>query len=151
MNLYSEGWGAHAPPRVPNGAPPVGTIARFRRYMVTKSIAVLPFANLSPDKADEYLSDGITEELLDVLARVPGLRVPGCSSSFAFKGRTEEGIFRKVGEQLRVTSVLEGSVRQAGNQLRIAAQLINVADGFPAIFLVALWRSVDPIPAWHRD
>ncbi len=95
-----------------------------------KSIAVLPFVNLSADKADEYLSDGMTEELLNVLAQVPGLRVPGRSSSFAFKGRTEDNIFRKVGEQLHVTTVLEGSVRKAGDKLRITAQLINVADGF---------------------
>jgi class 3 adenylate cyclase/TolB-like protein/tetratricopeptide (TPR) repeat protein len=95
-----------------------------------KSIAVLPFVNLSADKADEYLSDGMTEELLNVLAQVPGLRVPGRSSCFAFKGKSEEGIFRKVGEQLHVTAVLEGSVRKAGDKLRITAQLINVADGF---------------------
>jgi serine/threonine-protein kinase len=95
-----------------------------------KSIAVLPFVSMSVDKGDEYLSDGMTEELLNVLAQVPGLRVPGRSSCFAFKGRTEEGIFRKVGEQLHVTTVLEGSVRKAGDKLRITAQLINVADGF---------------------
>ena len=95
-----------------------------------KSIAVLPFVNLSADKADEYLSDGMTEELLNVLANVPGLRVPGRSSSFAFKGKNEDDIFRKVGEQLHVATVLEGSVRKAGNKLRITAQLINVADGF---------------------
>src|SRR6266702_2107416 len=95
-----------------------------------KSIAVLPFVSMSADKADEYLSDGMTEELLNVLAQVPGLRVPGRSSCFAFKGKNEEGIFRKVGEQLHVTTVLEGSVRKAGDKLRITAQLINVADGF---------------------
>jgi adenylate cyclase len=95
-----------------------------------KSVAVLPFVNMSADKSDEYLSDGMTEELLNVLAKVRGLRVPGRSSSFAFKGKNEEGIFRKVGDQLHVSAVLEGSVRKAGNQLRITAQLINVADGF---------------------
>ena len=95
-----------------------------------KSIAVLPFVNMSADKADEYLSDGMTEELLNVLAQVPGLRVPGRSSCFAFKGKTEDNIFRKVGEQLHVAAVLEGSVRKAGDKLRITAQLINVADGF---------------------
>jgi TolB-like protein/class 3 adenylate cyclase/tetratricopeptide (TPR) repeat protein len=95
-----------------------------------KSIAVLPFVNMSADKADEWVSDGMTEELLNVLAKVPGLHVPGRSSSFAFKGKTEEGIFRKVGEQLHVATVLEGSVRKAGDKLRITAQLINVADGF---------------------
>jgi adenylate cyclase len=95
-----------------------------------KSIAVLPFANLSADKNDEYLSDGMTEELLNVLTKVKGLRVPGRSSSFAFKGDHAQDIFRKVGEQLHVNAVLEGSVRKAGDKLRITAQLINVADGF---------------------
>ena len=92
---------------------------------------MLPFANLNPDKADEYLSDGITEELLNALSRVDGLRVPGRSSSFAFKGKAEEDLFRKIGEQLHVGAVLEGSVRKAGNQLRISTRLIKVADGFP--------------------
>src|SRR5947207_8442218 len=91
-----------------------------------KSIAVLPFLNLSADKNDEYLSDGMTEELLNMLTKVKGLRVPGRSSSFAFKGNNEENIFRKVGEQLHVNTVLEGSVRKAGDKLRITAQLINV-------------------------
>src|SRR5258705_5718223 len=95
-----------------------------------KSIAVLPFANLSADKNDEYLSDGMTEELLNVLTKVKSLRVPGRSSSFAFKGKNEDDIFRKVGEQLHVNAVLEGSVRKAGDKLRITAQLVNVADGF---------------------
>ncbi len=95
-----------------------------------KSIAVLPFVNMSADKNDEYLSDGMTEELLNALTKVKGLRVPGRSSSFAFKGNNEEDIFRKVGEQLHVSAVLEGSVRKAGDKLRITAQLINVADGF---------------------
>ena len=95
-----------------------------------KSIAVLPFVNMSADKADEYLSDGMTEELLNVLAKVKGLRVPGRSSSFAFKGRNDEDIFRKVGEQLHVGTVLEGSVRKAGDKLRITAQLIDAANGY---------------------
>src|SRR6476646_5996720 len=96
----------------------------------SKSIAVLPFANLSADKNDEYLSDGMTEELLNVLTKVKSLHVPGRSSSFAFKGKNEDDIFRKVGEQLHVNAVLEGSVRKAGDKLRITAQLVNVADGF---------------------
>jgi TolB-like protein/Flp pilus assembly protein TadD len=94
------------------------------------SIAVLPFVNMSADKNDEYLSDGMTEELINMLTRVKSLHVPGRSSSFAFKGKNEEDIFRKVGEQLHVNAVLEGSVRKAGDKLRITAQLINVADGF---------------------
>jgi len=95
-----------------------------------KSVAVLPFVNMSADKNDEYLSDGMTEELINALAKVPGLRVPGRTSCFAFKGKNEDDIFRKVGEQLHVNAVLEGSVRKAGDKLRITAQLINVADGY---------------------
>ena len=72
----------------------------------------------------------MTEELLNVLTKVKSLRVPGRSSSFAFKGKNEDDIFRKVGEQLHVNTVLEGSVRKAGDKLRITAQLVNVADGF---------------------
>ena len=101
-----------------------------RRPPDQKSIAVLPFVNMSADKNDEYLSDGMTEELLNVLTKVKGLHVPGRSSSFAFKGRNEDGIFRKVGEQLHVNTVLEGSVRKAGDKLRITAQLVKVADGY---------------------
>jgi len=95
-----------------------------------KSIAVLPFVNMSADKNDEYLSDGMTEELINVLAKVPGLRVPGRTSCFAFRGKNEEDIFRKVGDQLHVGTVLEGSVRKAGEKLRVTAQLINVSDGY---------------------
>ena len=72
----------------------------------------------------------MTEELLNVLTKVKSLRVPGRSSSFAFKGKNEDDIFRRVGEQLHVNAVLEGSVRKAGDRLRITAQLVNVADGF---------------------
>jgi adenylate cyclase len=95
-----------------------------------KSIAVLPFVNMSADKNDEYLSDGMTEELINVLSKVPGLRVPGRTSCFAFKGKNEEDIFRKVGDQLHVGTVLEGSVRKAGDKLRVTAQLIKVSDGY---------------------
>jgi TolB-like protein/Tfp pilus assembly protein PilF len=95
-----------------------------------KSIAVLPFVNMSADKNDDYLSDGMTEELINVLAKVPGLRVPGRTSCFAFKGKNEEDIFRKVGDQLHVGTVLEGSVRKAGDKLRVTAQLINASDGY---------------------
>src|SRR5213595_2638139 len=95
-----------------------------------KSIAVLPFVNMSADKNDEYLSDGMTEELINVLARVPGLRVPGRTSCFAFKGKNEQDIFRKVGEQLHVGTVLEGSVRKAGAKLSVTAQLINASNRY---------------------
>src|SRR5206468_473738 len=106
-----------------SGSPTTATIAN-------KSIAVLPFVNMSADKNDEYLSDGMTEELLNVLTKVKGLRVPGRSACFAFKGKNEDDIFHKVGEQLHVNAVLEGSVRKAGEKLRITAQLVNVADGY---------------------
>src|SRR4029077_5514956 len=95
-----------------------------------KSIAVLPFVNMSADKNDEYLSDGMTEELINVLSKIPGLRVPGRTSCFAFKGKNEEDIFHKVGDQLHVGTVLEGSVRKAGEKLRVTAQLINVSNGY---------------------
>lgn len=93
-----------------------------------KSVAVLPFVNMSPDKENEYLSDGITEDLCTALAQVKGLHVPARTSSFVFKGKTED--IRKIGEELHLATVLEGSVSKAGNKLRISAQLINVADGF---------------------
>src|SRR5438094_1454176 len=95
-----------------------------------KSIAVLPFVNMSGNKDDEYLSDGMTEELINALAKVPGLRVPARTSCFAFKGRNEEEIFHEVGERLHVGTVLEGSVRKAGEKLRVTAQLVKVADGY---------------------
>lgn len=91
-----------------------------------KSIAVLPFANLSPDPENEYFSDGLTEELINSLTKIEGLRVASRTSAFAWKGKQEH--IRKIGEQLNVETVLEGSVRKAGNRLRITAQLVNVDD-----------------------
>ena len=93
-----------------------------------KSIAVLPFANMSADKENEYFSDGITEEILNALARTPGLRVAARTSAFSFKGKSES--VQQIGEALKVGVLLEGSVRRADNQLRITAELVNVADGF---------------------
>jgi adenylate cyclase len=92
-----------------------------------KSIAVLPFLNMSADPENEYLSDGLTEDLIMAFSRLKGLRVPARTSSFAFKGKNDD--VRRIGEQLNVTKVLEGSVRKVGDRLRITAQLINVADG----------------------
>jgi len=111
-------------------SPPSLSSSRVAPATDQKSIAVLPFVNMSADKNDEYLSDGMTEELINVLSKVPGLRVPGRTSCFAFKGKNEEDIFRKVGDQLHVGTVLEGSVRKAGDKLRVTAQLINVSDGY---------------------
>jgi serine/threonine-protein kinase len=92
-----------------------------------KSVAVLPFENLSgPD--DEYFADGITDEILNALSHLEGLRVAARTSCFAFKGRRED--LRAVGEKLDVATVLEGSVRRAGARLRITVQLVNAADGY---------------------
>src|SRR5439155_472163 len=93
-----------------------------------KSIAVLPFTNMSSEPEIEYFGDGIAEEIINALARLPGLRVAGRSSAFSFKGKRED--VRVIGDKLAVASVLEGSVRKAGAQLRITAQLVNVADGY---------------------
>jgi len=93
-----------------------------------KSIAVLPFVNMSTDAENEYFSDGITEELLNALTKVDGLQVTSRTSSFAFKGKNLD--VREIGSKLAVTSVLEGSVRKAGNKVRITAQLINASDGY---------------------
>ncbi|HSC07234.1 MAG TPA: tetratricopeptide repeat protein, partial [Steroidobacteraceae bacterium] len=87
------------------------------------SIAVLPFADMSPDKDQEYFGDGMTEELLSTLARIRELRVTGRTSSFYYKGRNED--LRKIGEALGVRYILEGSVRKAGEQVRVTAQLID--------------------------
>jgi TolB-like protein/Flp pilus assembly protein TadD len=96
--------------------------------MGTPSIAVLPFVNMSRDEENEYFSDGLSEELLNVLAKIPDLKVTGRTSSFAFKGKQAD--LRDIGQKLGVATLLEGSVRKAGNRVRITAQLIKAADGF---------------------
>jgi eukaryotic-like serine/threonine-protein kinase len=93
----------------------------------TPSIAVLPFANMSGDKDNEYFSDGLAEEILNALTKLPGLKVVARTSAFAFKGRNED--VRGIGETLGATHVLEGSVRKAQNRVRVTAQLIGIADG----------------------
>ena len=93
-----------------------------------RSVAVLPFVNMSSDKEQEYFSDGLTEELLNLLSKVPNLQVTARTSSFAFKGQNL-GI-PEIAHRLHVANVLEGSVRKAGTQLRITAQLIHAADGY---------------------
>jgi TolB-like protein/DNA-binding winged helix-turn-helix (wHTH) protein/Flp pilus assembly protein TadD len=106
-------------------------LARNRRnaHPVTDtSIAVLPFADMSPAKDQEYLSDGLAEQLINDLAKVPGLKVIGRSSSFQFKDRSEDA--RDVGRKLAVANVLEGSVRREGNHVRITTELIKADDGF---------------------
>ena len=104
-----------------------------RRDVVTslppeKSIAVLPFFDLSQAKDQEYFCDGISEEILDALAKVDGLRVVGRTSSFSFKGKNANA--REIGKKLNVANVLEGSLRREGNRVRITAELINARSGF---------------------
>ena len=92
------------------------------------SIAVLPFADMSQEKDQDYFCEGLAEELIDALARLEGLRVVARTSAFHFKGQSPD--LREVGEKLNVKTVLEGSVRKAGNRLRINVQLINTEDGY---------------------
>ena len=95
---------------------------------LSKSVAVLPFVNMSGDPRNEYFSDGVTEEILNALAQVPGLKVAARTSAFAFKGKDED--LREVGRVLGVATVLEGSVQRAGDEVRITAQLIDTRSGY---------------------
>jgi len=96
--------------------------------LASNSIAVLPFTDLSPNKNQEYFSDGLTEELLNLLAKVPELRVAARTSCFSFKGQALD--ITEISQRLRVAHVLEGSVRRSGDRVRISAQLIHAQDGY---------------------
>ena len=104
--------------RAPTGAPP---------SVSTKSIAVLPFVNMTANKENEFFADGLSEEILNSLARIDGMQVVGRTSSFQFKGKTED--LRAIGEKLGAANVLEGSVRREGERARITAQLVRASDG----------------------
>jgi TolB-like protein/Tfp pilus assembly protein PilF len=106
------------------GVPPVEAPVQAAE----KSIAVLPFVNMSSDAGNEYFSDGLSEELLNLLAKIPDLRVAARTSAFKFKG--EKIDVQEVARKLNVAHVLEGSVRKSGNKVRITAQLIKAADGY---------------------
>jgi serine/threonine protein kinase/Tfp pilus assembly protein PilF len=93
-----------------------------------KSVAVLPFANMSADPENEYFTDGMAEEIINALTKIQSLRVASRTSAFAFKGKNED--ITEIGRKLKVSTVLEGSVRKMGTRLRITAQLVNVADGY---------------------
>ncbi len=101
---------------VPDGIQPV------------KSMAVLPFTNMSADPENEYFTDGMAEEIINALSKIKSLSVASRTSSFAYKGKTED--IREIGKKLEVSAVLEGSVRKMGNKIRISVQLINVANGY---------------------
>ncbi|MBT8403984.1 MAG: guanylate cyclase, partial [Gemmatimonadetes bacterium] len=107
-----------------------------------RSVAVLPFVNMSTDPENEFFSDGVSEEIINALTRVDDLRVTARTSSFAFKGRNED--VRDIAAQLGVETVLEGSVRRAGGRVRIAAQLIDAANGYH-LFSEVYDRSLDDI------
>src|SRR5215471_14122530 len=103
-------------------------LAAVRSGEAAPSIAVLPFANTSGDKEQEYFSDGLAEEIINALAQIPGLKVTARTSAFAFRGKEQD--ITKIAEVLHVTTILEGSVRKAGNRIRVTAELINAADGY---------------------
>ena len=124
--LILPGNSVMGPMSAQQGSPGVAaTIPGSQR--VTKSIAVLPFANMSADPDQEYFSDGLAEEIINLLAHIPGLKVIARTSAFAFRGKEQD--IRAIADALGVTHVLEGSVRRAGNRLRITGQLIHAADG----------------------
>jgi eukaryotic-like serine/threonine-protein kinase len=125
--------GASAPPTETLQTPRPGDSAAREL-----SVAVLPFRNMSSDPEAEYFSDGMTEEIINSLSSVPGLHVAARTSSFAFKSRNDD--IRRIGGELGVTMVLEGSVRQAGSRLRVTAQLVNVESGYD------VWSN-----RWDRD
>ncbi|MEA3179996.1 MAG: eukaryotic-like serine/threonine-protein kinase [Gammaproteobacteria bacterium] len=112
-------------------APSVGGIASFMPAVapasVERSVAVLPFVDLSEKRDQEYFSDGLAEELLDLLVKIPGLRVIARTSSFSFKGKTDD--IPTIARQLNVDNILEGSVRKSGNRLRVTTRLIRAATG----------------------
>ena len=93
-----------------------------------RSIAVLPFANMSRDADDEFFSDGLAEELINLLAHIPDLKVTARTSAFAFRGKEQD--IRRIAEALGVRTILEGSIRRAGSRIRVTAQLINAEDGY---------------------
>jgi serine/threonine protein kinase/tetratricopeptide (TPR) repeat protein len=107
----------------PNATPLAVPVAPSR-----KSIAVLPFANLSADPENEFFTDGMAEEIINALMKIQTLHVASRTSTFAFKGKNED--IGEIGRKLKVGTVLEGSVRRGGKKLRVTAQLINVADGY---------------------
>jgi len=125
-------------PEAPRGLPPAGAfsshaadapvaaMAPGEPAVDERSIAVLPFVNLSEDRANEYFADGLSDELLNLLSRVQGLRVVARTSSFSFKGRTASAT--EIARELKVTHLLEGSVRRSGSRIRITAQLIRARD-----------------------
>ncbi len=145
MALASSGTAAPVPASAPV---PVAATAPYIAATSAPSIAVLPFVNMSADPENEYFSDGITEELLNTLAKIRGLKVAARTSCFSFKNHTTD--LKTIGERLGVNSVLEGSVRRQGARVRITAQLVTTSDGYQ------LWserfdRELDDVFAIQAD
>jgi serine/threonine-protein kinase len=124
---------------LPSSRPASGTVA---------SVAVLPFVNRSANPDDEYFSDGLADELINMLAKIQGLRVAARTSAFRFKGKHED--VAVIGEKLNVATLLEGSVRKAGSRVRISVQLVKVSDGYP-LWSEAYDRMLDDIFAVQDD
>jgi adenylate cyclase len=120
---------AQAFPQLGDGGARHASLDQPKAASTLKAIAVLPLANMSADPENEYFSDGMTEEIINALSKVPGVHVASRSSCFAFKGKKDLNV-RQIGEKLGVTTLLEGSVRKVGNRIRIAAQLVNVDNGY---------------------
>jgi serine/threonine-protein kinase len=110
------------------GAPGAAALVSRPQGAAEASVAVLPFLNLSSDAENEYFSDGMTDEIINALAQIPGLRVPARTSCFMFKGKNVDA--RQIGERLKVRTLLEGSLRKAGDRIRLTVQLINASDGY---------------------
>jgi serine/threonine protein kinase/tetratricopeptide (TPR) repeat protein len=141
---------ATAAPAAPasSSAAPASTPPSGEARQAAPSVAVLPFVNRSRDEADEYFADGLSDELLNVLAKIRGLRVAARTSSFQFKGKQED--LAVIGQKLNVATLLEGSVRRSGERVRISVQLVKVSDGYH------LWsetydRTLDDIFAVQDD
>ncbi|MFT6337825.1 MAG: TolB-like protein/class 3 adenylate cyclase, partial [Halioglobus sp.] len=107
---------------------PVSSQLKGKRKEITKTIAVLPFVNMSSNPENEYFTDGMTEEIINALAKIKSLKVTSRTSSFFFKNKNIS--IPQIGQELNVSTILEGSIRLSGNKMRITAQLINVADDF---------------------
>jgi TolB-like protein len=117
-----------APNSVPTAAIPVPAPAPAAPAISEKSVAVLPFVDMSEKKDQEYFADGTAEEILDLLAKVPGLHVPARTSSFYFKGKSED--IPTIARRLMVAHVLEGSIRKSGNHVRVTVQLVRADNGY---------------------
>ena len=128
VTVPGRGYQFVAPVREARDETPAAPAAAHRTTSSRKSIAVLPFVNLTGDATKDYFSDGMAEELIHILARLPGLKVPSRTSSFSYKGRNLD--VREIARQLGAEFVLEGSVRSAGERVRVTAQLIDGASGF---------------------